>query len=71
MADQVAICCRSAGNTAFEFAADAAYLTTLPEEAAEGVHDLGAAENEPASGVEDGASCCAVTVGSAGMGGAR
>ena len=71
MAGQAAICCRSADNTALDFTADAAYLTSLPEDAAEGVHELSAAENEPAGGVEDGASCCAVTVGSAGMGGAR
>ena len=71
MAGQAATCCRSADNATFEFTADAAYPTTLPEEAAEGVHELSAAENEPAGGVEDGASCCAATVGSAGMGGAR
>ena len=37
MADQAAICCRSADKTAFEFTADAAYLTTLPEEVAKGI----------------------------------
>ena len=71
MAGQAEICCRSADSTAFELTVDAAYLATLPEEATEGVHELTAAENEPAGGVEDGASCCVVTVGSDGMGGAR